>query len=152
MPAKSRQIPPPPDRSELADRLHSAAIHLLRRLRRVDEATGLTAPRLSALSVLVFGRPRSLTALAAAEQVRPPTMTRLVRQLEAERLVRRTRDPVDGRAIRLRATAKGARLLLRGRGRRVEHLATMLGGASADELHSLRRAVAALERLLQSAE
>ena len=56
---------------DVADRVHSSAIHLLRRLRRVDEETGLSAPKLSALSVLVFGGPCSMGRLAAAEQVRP---------------------------------------------------------------------------------
>src|SRR5229473_2111765 len=74
-----------------ADRLHSAAIHLLRRLRRQDDASGLTAPRLSALSVIVFSGPLTLGALATAEQVRPPTMTRLVAALEEAGLV--VREP-----------------------------------------------------------
>ncbi len=51
---------------ELADRLHSAAIHLLRRLRREDDASGLPAPQLSALSVIVFGGPIAIGALADA--------------------------------------------------------------------------------------
>src|SRR6188508_2981688 len=91
---------------ELADRWHSLAIHLLRRLRREDVKAGLTGPRLSALSVIVFGGPITLGDLAAAEQVRPPTMTRLVRALEHEQLVRREKDPSDGRVVRLLATAK----------------------------------------------
>src|SRR5919199_1876113 len=88
--------PQDPARRAVADRLHSAAIHLLRRLRKVDEASGLSAPRLSALSVLVFAGPRTLGELAAAEQVRPPTMTRLVRALERSGLVTREHDPDDG--------------------------------------------------------
>ena len=82
----------------IADRLHSAAIHLLRRLRQEDAAAGLTAPRLSALSVIVFAGPLTLGELAEAEQVRPPTISRLVQGLEAEGLVERSRDPVDPRA------------------------------------------------------
>jgi DNA-binding MarR family transcriptional regulator len=78
---------------ELADRWHSLAIHLLRRLRREDVKAGLTGPRLSALSVIVFGGPITLGELAAAEQVRPPTITRLVRALEQAQLVRRERTP-----------------------------------------------------------
>src|SRR5688572_17075132 len=85
------------DAERTADRLHSAAIHLLRRLRREDAKTGLSAPRLSALSVVVFAGPLTLGELAAAEQVRPPTMTRLVSALEAEGLVTRETDPDDGR-------------------------------------------------------
>src|SRR6476646_4707632 len=72
---------------DLADRLHSVAIHILRRLRREDDASGLPAPQLSALSVIVFGGPITLGALAAAEQVRPPTITRLVATLEDAGLV-----------------------------------------------------------------
>ena len=87
-----------------ADRLHSAAIHLLRRLRREDAATGLSAPRLSALSVVVFGGPLTLGELASAEQVRPPTMTRLVSALEDAGLVDRETDAADGRLTRIRAT------------------------------------------------
>src|SRR6185436_19812846 len=86
---------------DLAQRLHAAAIHLLRRLRAEDDASGLTAPRLSALSVLVFGGPRSIGELAAAEQVRPPTISRLVRELERDGLVRREADAGDARIQRV---------------------------------------------------
>ena len=75
---------------DLADRLHSAAIHLLRLVRVQDAATGVAPARLSALSVIVFGGPVSLNDLARAEQVRPPTMSRIVDALEAEGLARRT--------------------------------------------------------------
>src|ERR1700729_2528314 len=87
----------------IADQLHSAAIHLLRRLRKEDEGGGLNAPRLSALSVIVFGGPMTLGDLAAAEQVRPPTMTRIVQALETQMLITRQRDPADGRSVRLAA-------------------------------------------------
>ena len=103
----------------LADRLHSAAIHLLRRLRTQDDASGLTAPRLSALSVLVFRGPVTLGELAAAEQVRPPTITRLIRDLERDGLVRRRADPADRRVQRVQATSAGVKLLHEGRARRV---------------------------------
>ena len=62
---------------ELAARIHAAALHLLRRLAQEDRATGVSPARLSALSVLVFGGPRTIGALAAAEGVTPPTMTRV---------------------------------------------------------------------------
>ena len=87
---------------EAADRFHSAAIHALRRVRRDDPETGLSAARLSALSVLVFGGPRSLGELAAAEHVRPATMTRIVQALEEDGLVRRESDSADRRVTRLR--------------------------------------------------
>src|ERR671935_287392 len=91
---------------EAADRFHSAAIHALRHVRREDPATGLSAARLAALSVLVFGGPRTLGELAAAEQVRPATMTKIVQALEQDGLVRRSSDSSDGRVVRVEATAK----------------------------------------------
>ncbi|HEU5170390.1 MAG TPA: MarR family transcriptional regulator [Gemmatimonadales bacterium] len=133
----------------MADRLHSAAIHLLRRLRRTDPASGLSAPRLSALSVLVFGGPLGLRALAAAEQVRPPTMVRLVRALEVQGLVRRDPDPTDRRRVRFRATPRGRALLRRGRARRIAVLARGLAGLERRERALLARAVPVLERLLR---
>src|ERR1051326_8872038 len=110
---------------EAADRLHSAAIHALRHVRRDDPESGLSAARLSALSVLVFGGPRTLGELAAAEHVRPATMTRIVQALEHDGLVRREADPADRRVSRLTATPRGERVMWRGRARRVENLAAL---------------------------
>src|SRR5215208_4338239 len=96
------------DRVErVADRLHSASIHLLRRVRRRDDESGVTAPHLSALSVLVFGGARTLGELAEAEQVRPPSITRIVRNLEADGLVEREPDPADRCIEGAPATEKG---------------------------------------------
>ena len=135
--------------TRLADRVHSAAIHLLRRLRREDSRWGLSAPRLSVLSVLVFGnRALTLGELAAAEQVKPPTMTRLVSALESQGLVTRDGDPHDGRVIRIRATAKGRTLLMRGRAARVAALCTELRALPPGERESLAEGVAVLERLI----
>jgi DNA-binding MarR family transcriptional regulator len=132
-----------------ADRLHSAAIHLLRRLRREDARWGLSAPRLSALSVLVFGgRALTLGELATIEQVKPPTMTRLVSALEAQRLVVRESDPDDGRVTRIRATARGQTLLARGRAARVAALTAELRALTPSEREVLAEAVTVLERLI----
>src|SRR5919202_3433216 len=98
---------------EAADRFHSAAIHALRHVSREDPASGLTAARLSALSVLVFGGAKTLGELAAAERVRPPTMTSIVRGLEREGLVRREADRADGPVVRVPATAQRTRILHR---------------------------------------
>ena len=111
-----------PRPEQLADQLHSAAISLLRRLRREDEAIGITSPRLSALSVVVFGGPLTLGQLARAEQVKPPTMTRIVTGLAEDGLVTRRSDPSDGRLTQIHATAKGRRILAAGRARRVSTL------------------------------
>src|SRR6266849_6223731 len=129
---------------ETANRLHSAAIHLLRRLRLRDRESGVGPAQLSALSVLVLGGgPRSLGELAEAEQVRPPTMSRIVAGLVRAGLVRRGKTE-DGRRVRLEATAKGTRILQEGRQRRVESLAQAL--SSLPEKDRLR--VAELTELL----
>ncbi len=133
----------------MADRLHSAAIHLLRRLRVEDEALGISAPRLSALSVLVFAGPKRIGELARIEQVEPPTMTRLVDGLVRDGLAVREADPDDARAVRVRATATGGRTLRRGRARRVETLRTTLAGLSPTELAALGEGVEVLERILR---
>lgn len=133
--------------SELADRLHSTAIHLLRRLRREDDASGLPAPQLSALSVIVFGGPVTLGQLATAEQVRPPTITKLVAALETDGLVVREPDAADRRIVRVRATSRGVKLLQEGRARRVASLANSLRGLSAKDRATLERAVPLLEQV-----
>src|SRR6185436_7849829 len=130
---------------EIARHLHSVAIHLLRRLRRTDDQMGLSGPRASALSVLVFGGPASLAQLAKAEQVKPPTMVRIVDALEASGLARREADKDDLRAVRIRATAKGRKLLLEGRARRVRQLINLLEGASAAERTALADTVSTLQ-------
>ena len=132
---------------EVADRLHSAAIHLLRRLRVEDEQSGLSSPQLSALSVIVFGGPITMGDLAIAEQVRPPTISRLVQYLESEELVKRKRDTDDARVQRVIATAKGKRLLQQGRERRVARLAEQISRLPAAQRRSLVRTVSILERL-----
>jgi DNA-binding MarR family transcriptional regulator len=124
------------DPPEIADRLHSAAIHLLRRLRVRDRESGVGPAQLSALSVLVFGGPRSLGELADAEQVRPPTMSRIVAGLERAGLVRRHATE-DGRRVRLEASAKGTKILQAGRKRRVESLAKALSSLSEEEQRQL---------------
>jgi len=136
-----------PQNLELADRLHSAAIHLLRKLRSEDRASGLSAPRLSALSVIVFAGPVTMGELAAAEQVRPPTISRLVKDLERLGLVTRKLDPRDERVQRISATAKGRRLLQQGRKRRVSKLAAELAQLSPEERRALTESVTLLERL-----
>jgi DNA-binding MarR family transcriptional regulator len=134
---------------QIADRLHSAAIHLLRRLRRVDPAMGLAPAAASALSVIVFGGPRTLGQLAAAEQIRPPSLTPLVRALEAAGLARRERDVQDRRVVRIAATEKGRRLLQQGRSRRVGVLSGWLKNLNAADFHALKHGVDVLDRLVR---
>ena len=136
-----------PDLQVLADRLHFAAIHLLRRLRRQDVAMALSPARASALSVLVFGGRTTIGQLASAEQVSTPTMTRLVSGMERDGLLKRTGDERDGRVVWLEATAKGAKILKEGRRRRVAALAAELKTLPPEDLDLLARAADLLQRL-----
>jgi DNA-binding MarR family transcriptional regulator len=137
-------------RAELADQLHSAAIHLLRQLRKEDDATGLSAPRLSALSVVVFAGPVTLGQLARAEQVRPPTMTKIVTGLENDGLLKRLADPHDKRLTRIVATPKGQRILVEGRARRVESLTRAVDRLNQIELAHLDRGIKVFRKLIEA--
>src|SRR5271165_1179936 len=131
----------------LADGLHSAAIRLLRLVRTQDRAAGLGPAQLSALSVLVFGGSMSLRRLAAIEQVKPPTMVRIVRGLVERKLAVSRSDPSDARKISISATRRGSSLMRRARTRRVQALAEMLARRSSPELRQLERAVEVLKSL-----
>lgn len=132
---------------DVAARLHSTAIRLLRALRREDDGSGLSAPRLSALSVIVHAGPLSLAALAEAEQVKPPTMSRIVEALVTRGLVTRAAKPGDRRSVAIAATAEGVELLNAGRERRVRALVVRLGKLADSERRALARGVEILERL-----
>ena len=132
--------------------LHSAAIGLLRSVRKVDGSGELNAARLSALSVIVFAGPVTLGELAAAEQVRPPTMTRIVNALEEQGLVRKSRDETDRRTVTLSATMKGKRLLVESRNRRIRPLADRMERLGGHELKMLQDAAVILQEILRPSE
>lgn len=139
-------------RKEVADRLHSAAIHLLRYARKQDVLAQEGPARLSALSVLVFGGgPMTLGRLAAAEQVKPPTMSRIVAGLKRSGLARIVADPGDARRIQVSATPKGERLLQEARDRRIQLLADLLDRVSGREAEILHAATEILEAALRRA-
>ena len=144
----SKRTSPARDVDAVADRLHSAALHLLRRLRTEDEAIGVSPPRLSALAVVVHAGPITIGDLAAAEGVRAPTMTRLVDGLQTEGLVARLPHPEDRRAVHVRATPKGVRALAGGRARRIAALTDRLSGLPHRDLAILLRAADLLEKAL----
>ena len=134
---------------DTANRLHSAAIHLLRSVRVQDAESGIGPARLSALSVLVFGGPMTLGQLASAEQVKPPTMTRIVDGLERNGLAERVSVPSDARQTRIRATAEGSRLLQAARERRVTSLAQLLVSLDPEALRLLQEAAQTIEIALR---
>lgn len=112
----------------------------------VDKEAGVTAARLSALSVLVFAGPRSLGALAAAEGVAGPTMTRIVDGLVAAELAERQPDPRDGRAVVIAATAAGDALMRRAQRRRIDAIAAAVAALAPSE----QRWIAAAAPLLDA--
>jgi DNA-binding MarR family transcriptional regulator len=136
---------------DVADRLHSAAIHLLRHARKQDVLARQGPARLSALSVLVFGGPMALGQLAAAEQVKAPTMSRIVAGLKRSGLAKIKTDTKDGRSIRVTATPKGERLLQQARTRRVQLVAETLSSLKDSEMDTLLRAAELIERVVRQA-
>ena len=130
------------------ERFHHLAVVMLRGLKQVDEAGGFAGPRASALSVLVFRGPQSLGELARAEGVKPPTMSRLVKAMQAEGLVESVTAAHDQRQVRIAASARGRKLLLKGRRRRLEALAKLLEGAAPREKAALATVVDLLARAL----
>lgn len=142
----------PAELSDVAARLNSVSIHLVRRARTADAALGVPPGQLSALSVLVFGGDRTIAELADAEQVTSPTMTRIVDGLERSGLARRHPHPQDGRAVLVRASDKGRRVMERGRQGRVDLITRVLERIADDDLSAVVGAVAALANALEAAD
>ncbi len=134
-------------REVIADALHSGAIRLLRMVRVEDAHSGIGPAQLSALSVLVFAGMKTLGELAAIEQVRPPTMSRIVDGLVKQKLADRITEKTDRRSVRITPTPKGRKLLLEGKARRVRALARRLEGLTQEELEIMGRAGQIMGRL-----
>jgi DNA-binding MarR family transcriptional regulator len=133
---------------EVGRSLHSNAIRLLRDVRTEDSAMGVGPAQASALSVVVFGGPLSLNELAGAEQVRPPTMSRVVEALVKGGLVRREANVDDRRSVIISSTGKGTKLIHEGRSRRERRLIRLLSELDADEIRCLGKASRILSRVL----
>lgn len=134
---------------DIANRLHAVAIHLLRRVRQDDPLTGLSSARLSALSVVGFGGPCTISDLAVAEQVAVPTISRIVAALVVEGLVERQTDKQDRRVVHLLVTSKGMQVLREGQRRRTMQLGNMLKQFTPDEQETIAQAVVSMERMLR---
>jgi DNA-binding MarR family transcriptional regulator len=132
---------------QMAAQFHSVSMRMLRVLRREDEEAGMSASRLSALSVIVFAGPISLADLAAAEHVRPPTMSRIVENLVQDALVTRDTDPADRRMVRIAATDAGRAMLDDGRARRVHAISGRLEKLADSERRALSRGLELMERI-----
>lgn len=134
----------------VAERLNAAAIHVLRSVRGADAGAPIGPAALSALSVLVFAGPRTVGELARAEQVRSPTMSGVLKGLEAEGLVRRARVAHDARRSVVHATAKGRRLMERARRARIAVLAERLQDLDEHERTALLGAAELMERIARA--
>jgi DNA-binding MarR family transcriptional regulator len=138
---------PGPDLELTASALNSGAIHLLRSMAAVDRLAGLTRARLSALSVVVFAGPQTLGALAAAEAVAGPTMTRIVDGLASGGLVERRPDDRDRRAVVIAATPAGESLMRAAAQRRISAIATAIETLPAADQRRLVAAAALLDQV-----
>ncbi len=132
---------------QMAAQLHSVSMRMLRVLRREDEEAGMSASRLSALSVIAFAGPISLADLSAAEHVRAPTMSRIVENLVQDGLVTRETDPADRRMVRIAVTPVGRALLDDGRARRVQAISSRLKKLADSEQRALFRGIELMERI-----
>ncbi|MGE0663612.1 MAG: MarR family winged helix-turn-helix transcriptional regulator [Hyphomonadaceae bacterium] len=135
------------DPLDVANAIHRAAIRLLRAVRVTDAETGVSAPKLSALSVLTFGGALSLTSLARAEQVTAATMSKLVSDLEADGLVAKRADRKDRRGLRIEVTAKGRALMEEGRRRRLALLQKRLAKLTREERARLAEAATLMTKI-----
>jgi DNA-binding MarR family transcriptional regulator len=133
---------------EVGRSLHSNAIHLLRDVRIEDSAMGIGPAQASALSVVVFGGPLTLNELAEVEQVKPPTMSRIVEALVREELVQRQTNKKDRRSVIISPTVRGTKIMNEGRNRREKRLIKLLSQLNVDEIRCLGRASRILSRAL----
>lgn len=134
----------------LASALRNAVLRLARRLRSEREDTSLTLTQVSTLGTLRRRGPLSLGELAAAEQVQPPSMTRVVSDLEERGLVIREPAPSDRRLVIVRLSREGEELLAADRKRRDAWINQRLRELTAEERDVLRQAVPLLEKLAGS--
>src|SRR5947209_5233286 len=105
------------DVEDVTARLRLSATRLARILRQQAD-TGLTLTQMSALAAIARTGPLTLGRLAAEEHVAPPSITKVVDQLEQRGLVARQIDPKDGRVRLVAATPAGDALLDASRARK----------------------------------
>jgi DNA-binding MarR family transcriptional regulator len=137
--------------SELASQLRFAVMRLSRRLRQ-HAPEDITPSQLSALSVIVREERLTLSQLAVAERVQPPTITRVVDSLERQGLATRVPSDQDRRVAFVEATPAGRALVETIRRRRDAYLARRLRTFSTEERKLLERAAGLLERLIEDPE
>lgn len=142
--------PSPAVTADLAHDLRLAVMRLARRVRQERADHGLGLGQLSALAALDRHGPMTAGALAAHEQVRPPSMTRTLEKLAEGGYVARTADPHDGRQVVVSLTDSARTLLREDRRRRDEWLAALLLELDAADRALLSAALPVLEVLADS--
>ncbi|UYM06701.1 MarR family winged helix-turn-helix transcriptional regulator [Solicola gregarius] len=130
----------------LAQALAVAVVRLNRRLRK-ERRSDLTPNQAAVLGALRRLGALTLGALAEAEQVKPPTMTRIVNCLADMGYVTRAPHPTDGRQVVISISDDGEQWLAAERKRRDVWLAKRLRELEPGERETLREAVVILERL-----
>lgn len=130
-----------------ADAIHSAAIHLLRSVRRRDAQLDMGPAGLSVLSILAFGGPKTMGQLAMLEQVRKATMTRIVKRLERSLLAQTKLDANDRRRVLVSVTSLGRTVIQRARAGRVDELQQRMSDLPDSEIALLLRAAQIIEQL-----
>lgn len=136
----------PTDDQELIGRLRLAVARLARLLRQQDQS-GLTPTATAMLATIARRGPLTLGELATAEQVAPPTITKVVARLESAGLIERLADADDRRICRVVVSPEGSRQLDRNRSRRTAWLAEQFAALGPEDQERLADAVAVLEQL-----
>jgi len=134
----------------ISEDLNRAALRLTRRLRITDAESGMSAARLSVLSVLVYGGPKSITALARAEQVAQPTMSKIVGGLVKAGLARVSADANDARVRIVTVTKRGSTLLENAKQQRLRALDAMLNTLPPEQIGNLDQAARSIEHMLDT--
>ena len=132
-------------------RVRRAITHLGRRLRQ-EASGGVTPSQLAVLVSLEKRGPLTLGELATEEHISAPAVSRTIRSLEEEALVRRETVEDDRRATRVSLTPRAKRLLDGIRNQRNAWLAERIAELTPRQAAELERGIAAIERMLDHRE
>jgi DNA-binding MarR family transcriptional regulator len=133
--------------NDLVTRTRLAVLRLARRLRQ-QVTPGITPSQQSALAAIEHRGPLTLGELATYENVQPPSITRIVGNLEAAELVERTTATADRRVSLVQITRQGRDELQAIRTQRDAWLAGQLATLEPDELERVRAALPVLDKIL----
>ena len=134
----------------LAGSLRDAIGRFARRMRAERAPSDLSLGQWAALRTLDLHGPMTPSELAAHEKVQPPSMTKIVGNLEAHGYVTRTPDPVDRRQVVVAASQEGRALLADDRRRKDKWVSQRLAALDASDRAALAAALPVLEKLSRS--